>query len=83
MKIVHFFCCVIKTKRTTYVSKEGEAVYDPMRIAKNYLKGWFTIDAIAAMPYDLILFGSGNIDVICTSTAIQFSFFIYFLSFSF
>lgn len=49
--------------RTTYVNKEGEAVYDPMVIAKNYLKGWFLIDAIAAMPYDLIFFGSGNIDV--------------------
>jgi hypothetical protein len=46
------------------VSKEGEAVYDPMVIAKNYLKGWFWIDSISAMPYDLILFGSGNLDVI-------------------
>lgn len=35
-----------------------------MIIAKNYLKGWFIIDAVSAMPYDLILFGSGNIDVI-------------------
>lgn len=49
--------------RTTYVNKEGEAIYEPMVIAKNYLKGWFAIDAIAAMPYDLIFFGSGNIDV--------------------
>lgn len=52
--------------RTTFVSKEGEAVYDPMIIAKNYLRGWFLIDACSAMPYDLILFGSGNIDVILT-----------------
>ena len=49
--------------RTTYVNKEGEAINDPMVIAKNYLKGWFALDAIAAMPYDLIFFGSGNIDV--------------------
>lgn len=34
-----------------------------MLIAKNYLKSWFTLDCVAAMPYDLILFGSGNIDV--------------------
>jgi hypothetical protein len=47
-----------------------------MRIAKNYLKGWFTIDAIAAMPYDLILFGSGNIDVI--GQAIFSHYFIFF-----
>lgn len=49
--------------RTTFVSKEGEAIYDPMVIAKNYLRGWFIIDAFSAMPYDLVLFGSGNIDV--------------------
>lgn len=50
-------------QRTTFVSKEGEAIYDPMSIAKNYLRGWFIIDAFSAMPYDLLLFGSGNIDV--------------------
>jgi hypothetical protein len=50
-------------KRTTFVSKEGEAIYDPMTIAKNYLRGWFIIDAFSAMPYDLILFGSGSIEV--------------------
>ena len=49
--------------RTTFVSKEGEAIYDPMIIAKHYLKGWFFIDALSGMPYDLILFGSGNLDV--------------------
>ena len=30
--------------RTTFVSKEGEAVYHPMIIAKNYLKGWYDCD---------------------------------------
>ena len=33
-------------------------------IAKEYLNGWFFLDAVAAMPYDLILFGSGNIDTL-------------------
>jgi hypothetical protein len=62
------------------VSKEGEAVYDPMIIAKNYLKGWFVIDAFSGMPYDLILFGSGNIDVRYNqknSNPLLFNFFIY------
>lgn len=49
--------------RTTFVSKQGDVVYDPMIIAKSYFKGWFFIDALSGMPYDLILFGSGNIDV--------------------
>jgi potassium voltage-gated channel Eag-related subfamily H protein 2 len=60
---IMFLCDIFISFRTTFVNNEGEAVYDPMVIAKNYLKGWFAIDAIAAMPYDLILFGSGNIDV--------------------
>ena len=34
-----------------------------LSIAMNYLKSWFALDCISAMPYDLILFGSGNIDV--------------------
>jgi hypothetical protein len=66
--------------RTTFVSKEGEAVYDPMVIAKNYLKGWFVIDAFSAMPYDLILFGSGNIDVnnLSFSNIYERAFYFYF-----
>ncbi|RNA30367.1 potassium voltage-gated channel subfamily H member 2-like, partial [Brachionus plicatilis] len=50
--------------RTTFVSKQGDVVYDPMIIAKSYFKGWFFIDALSGMPYDLLLFGSGNIDTI-------------------
>jgi len=60
---IMFLIDIFISFRTTYVNKEGEAIYDPMVIAINYLKGWFAIDAIAAMPYDLIFFGSGNIDV--------------------
>ncbi|XP_072049029.1 potassium voltage-gated channel unc-103-like isoform X2 [Amphiura filiformis] len=44
--------------RTTYVDEhKGEVVSDPARIAKHYLKGWFVIDVLAAVPFDLILFG--------------------------
>lgn len=60
---IMFLIDIFITFRTTYVSKDGEAVYEPMLIAMNYLKSWFALDCISAMPYDLILFGSGNIDV--------------------
>lgn len=33
------------------------------KIAIHYLKGWFVIDAIAAVPFDLLFFGSGTSDV--------------------
>lgn len=60
---IMFLIDVFINFRTTFVSKEGDIVYDPMVIAKTYFKGWFFIDALSGMPYDLILFGSGNIDV--------------------
>lgn len=36
---------------------------DPQKIAVNYVKGWFLIDAMAAVPLDLLLFGTGTSDV--------------------
>jgi len=38
-------------------------VTDPCKIAVNYVKSWFVVDAIAAVPFDLILFGTGTSDV--------------------
>ena len=40
-----------------------QVVQDPTHIAQNYLKGWFLIDAVAAIPFDLLLFGTGTSDV--------------------
>lgn len=68
---IMFLIDIFINLRTTFVSKQGDVVYDPMIIAKSYFKGWFFIDALSGMPYDLILFGSGNIDV-------KFKFIFYF-----
>ncbi|XP_038064905.1 potassium voltage-gated channel unc-103-like [Patiria miniata] len=47
--------------RTTFIDDvKGEVVSDPAKIAKHYLKGWFVIDVLAAIPFDLILFGLAN-----------------------
>lgn len=40
--------------RTTYVSRKGEVVSDSKQIALNYLKGWFLVDLLAALPFDLL-----------------------------
>jgi len=40
--------------RTTYVSKSGQVVYDSRLIAVNYIKGWFLLDLLAAIPFDLM-----------------------------
>lgn len=38
--------------RTTYVSRKGEVVSDWKNIAVNYLRGWFVVDLLAALPFD-------------------------------
>lgn len=49
--------------RTTYVSGNDEVVSHPGKIAVHYLKGWFLIDLVAAIPFDLLLFGSDTDEV--------------------
>ncbi|GFV66621.1 potassium voltage-gated channel subfamily H member 4 [Trichonephila clavipes] len=45
---------IILNFRTTYVNKKGEVVADPCSIARNYLRGWFIVDLLAALPFDLL-----------------------------
>lgn len=59
---IMFIADILINFRTTYVHN-GEVVSNPQKIAVNYLKGWFIIDAVAAIPFDLLLFGSGTSDV--------------------
>ncbi|KAH8867498.1 Potassium voltage-gated channel subfamily H member 6 [Schistosoma japonicum] len=44
--------------RTTYVNRNDELVSHPGQIAIHYFKGWFLIDVVAAIPFDLLLFGA-------------------------
>lgn len=41
--------------RTTYVNANDEVVSNPGRIAIHYFRGWFIIDLVAAIPFDLLL----------------------------
>ncbi|XP_060533473.1 potassium voltage-gated channel subfamily H member 6 isoform X3 [Cylas formicarius] len=55
---VTFIIDILINFRTTYVSGNDEIVSDPVRIAVHYLKGWFLIDLVAAVPFDLLFFGT-------------------------
>ena len=59
---VMFIADILINFRTTYIHN-GEVVTDPQKIARNYLRGWFLVDAVAAIPFDLLLFGTGTSDV--------------------
>lgn len=59
---IMFIADIVINFRTTYLFN-GEVITDPQKIAVNYVKGWFLIDAMAAVPFDLLLFGTGTSDV--------------------
>ncbi|XP_032670630.1 potassium voltage-gated channel subfamily H member 2 isoform X9 [Odontomachus brunneus] len=55
---VTFIIDIIINFRTTFVNSNDEVVSHPGKIAVHYLKGWFIIDLVAAIPFDLLLVGS-------------------------
>ncbi|OXU22783.1 hypothetical protein TSAR_009513, partial [Trichomalopsis sarcophagae] len=57
---VTFIVDILINFRTTFVNSNEEVVSHPGKIAVHYLKGWFIIDLVAAIPFDLLLFGSNT-----------------------
>ncbi|KAJ8350709.1 hypothetical protein SKAU_G00258390 [Synaphobranchus kaupii] len=57
---IMFIIDILINFRTTYVNANEEVVSHPGRIAIHYFKGWFLIDMVAAIPFDLLIFGSGS-----------------------
>ncbi|KAK6639856.1 Potassium voltage-gated channel subfamily H member 2 [Polyplax serrata] len=55
---VTFIVDILINFRTTYVNSNDEVVSHPGKIAVHYFKGWFVIDLVAAIPFDLLLVGS-------------------------
>lgn len=51
-----FFLDVLINFRTTYIEdKTTDEIFDPKRIAIQYLKGRFWIDIIASVPFDYVV----------------------------
>ncbi|XP_075758072.1 voltage-gated inwardly rectifying potassium channel KCNH3 [Pelodiscus sinensis] len=49
-----FILDIVLNFRTTFVSKSGQVVFDPHAISLHYLTGWFLLDLVAALPFDLL-----------------------------
>lgn len=60
---VMFIVDILINFRTTYVNSNDEVVSHPGRIAQHYFKGWFLIDIVAAIPFDLLISRSGSQEV--------------------
>ncbi|XP_061552285.1 potassium voltage-gated channel subfamily H member 7-like [Phycodurus eques] len=57
---IMFIVDILINFRTTYVNNNEEVVSHAGKIAVHYFKGWFLIDMVAAIPFDLLIFGSGS-----------------------
>ncbi|XP_055513078.1 potassium voltage-gated channel subfamily H member 6a [Leucoraja erinacea] len=57
---IMFIIDIIINFRTTYVNENDEVVSHAAKIAIHYFKGWFLIDIVAAIPFDLLIFRSGS-----------------------
>lgn len=42
------------------MNTNDEVVSHPVRIAVHYFKGWFLIDMVAAIPFDLLIYRNGE-----------------------
>ena len=60
---IMFIIDILINFRTTYVNGNDEVVSHPAKIAVHYFRGWFLIDLVAAIPFDLLLFGSDTDEV--------------------
>lgn len=60
---IMFVVDIVINFRTTYVNTNDEVVSHPRRIAVHYFKGWFLIDMVAAIPFDLLIFRTGSDEV--------------------
>ncbi|CAL1267190.1 unnamed protein product [Larinioides sclopetarius] len=63
---VMFIIDIIINFRTTYVNSNDEVISHPGKIAVHYLRGWFIIDVVAAIPFDLLFLGSETDEVTTT-----------------
>ncbi|KAG5850943.1 hypothetical protein ANANG_G00087740 [Anguilla anguilla] len=57
---IMFIIDILINFRTTYVNVNDEVVSHPFRIAVHYFKGWFLIDMVAAIPFDLLIYRNGE-----------------------
>ena len=61
---IMFIIDIVINFRTTYISENEEVISQPSKIAVHYFRGWFIIDLVAAIPFDLLLVGSDTDEVI-------------------
>lgn len=70
---VIFFVDILLNFHMTFVGTAGEVVSDPHVIRMNYLKGWFVIDLLSCLPYDVLNAFHDNSEVSASVYAVDLS----------
>ena len=55
-----FFLDIIFIFNEAYIDEDFQLVDQRKEIAAHYLKGWFALDSIAIIPFDIIMMGAGG-----------------------
>ena len=61
---VLFFIDLILTFFTTYTDSTNNEVTSHKKIAIRYLKGWFIIDLISCLPFDIMIPGHSSFNIL-------------------
>ena len=55
-----FFLDILLIFNTAIINEDGQIIEDRTYIAKTYLKGWFFIDFVAILPFELMIPSGGE-----------------------
>ena len=55
---------MIITFFTTYTDSDNQEVTSHKRIAIRYLKGWFIVDIISCLPFDVMISGQSSFNIL-------------------
>ena len=61
---VFFVVDLIITFFTTYTDSDNQEVTSHKRIAIRYLKGWFIVDIISCLPFDVMISGQSSFNIL-------------------
>jgi hypothetical protein len=59
-----FAADIILNFRTALVTYDGQLIVDTKKIAFQYLNKWFLVDLVATIPFELILLGNTNLQLL-------------------
>jgi|MDSY01.1.fsa_nt_gb hypothetical protein len=67
-------CLNFRTGYFVGTAEDDLVEFDPYLVARNYLRGWFTLDVVSGIPFallDLVFASSGNVKILKTAKSLR------------